>query len=470
MTLAYSRRRDATVSVVLGGWAGVLSLTASRPQGLWMAMLPPLLLALWWVANSATRWVLALLAAAILLPPLPLPGGDTGPHPAVLIAALGLWAGLARLSAWRMRWAFLPASLLFLFFSLAISVPLAGLYSGWEIAAGSLARVALFAISAYVFFYIAWGPGREINTGRLVRVLFWAGLGSAGFACLDFYFQFPAPGRFAPQFVWLPDAVLRRAQGVFYEATTLGCFCVFLLVMIASIAALRLGRELRLPAVWLMLGAAVLLAALSFSFSRSAAASLAIALLALLWMERGRLRTTWKVITRGLGVAFCLTAAIAVVSWLFPNLLPIYFSRLWATGGYLFSSPDMVLAPRLESWSFLLKALAEKPWRSIFGVGYKTLPYSGFLGRPVVADNMYLSMLVETGWGGLAALLLFGIAVLRTTYRLAARGAGFRRLAGLWMFCFWCGQTVQMLSGDILTYWRLLPLYLAVLAAGVREP
>src|SRR5579885_449087 len=470
MTLAYSRRRDATVSVVLGGWAGVLSLTASRPQGLWMAMLPPLLLALWWVANSATRWVLALLAAAILLPPLPLPGGDTGPHPAVLIAALGLWAGLARLSAWRMRWAFLPASLLFLFFSLAISVPLAGLYSGWEIAAGSLARVALFAISAYVFFYIAWGPGREINTGRLVRVLFWAGLGSAGFACLDFYFQFPAPGRFAQQFVWLPDAVLRRAQGVFYEATTLGCFCVFLLVMIASIAALRLGRELRLPAVWLMLGAAVLLAALSFSFSRSAAASLAIALLALLWMERGRLRTTWKVITRGLGVAFCLTAAIAVVSWLFPNLLPIYFSRLWATGGYLFSSPDMVLAPRLESWSFLLKALAEKPWRSIFGVGYKTLPYSGFLGRPVVADNMYLSMLVETGWGGLAALLLFSAAILSTTYRLATRCAGFRRLAGLWMFCFWCGQTVQMLSGDILTYWRLLPLYLAVLAAAVREP
>ena len=41
------------------------------------------------------------------------------------------------------------------------------------------------------------------------------------FACLDFYFQFPAPARFAEQFVWLPGGVYRRAQGLFYEASTL---------------------------------------------------------------------------------------------------------------------------------------------------------------------------------------------------------------------------------------------------------
>jgi hypothetical protein len=37
------------------------------------------------------------------------------------------------------------------------------------------------------------------------------------------------------------------------------------------------------------------------------------------------------------------------------------------------------------------------------------------------------------------------------------------------MFCFWAGQSVQMLSGDLLTYWRVLPVYFFVLALAARE-
>jgi hypothetical protein len=36
------------------------------------------------------------------------------------------------------------------------------------------------------------------------------------------------------------------------------------------------------------------------------------------------------------------------------------------------------------------------------------------------------------------------------------------------MFCFWCGQTAQMLSGDLLTYWRVLPVYFWALGAAIR--
>jgi hypothetical protein len=36
------------------------------------------------------------------------------------------------------------------------------------------------------------------------------------------------------------------------------------------------------------------------------------------------------------------------------------------------------------------------------------------------------------------------------------------------MFCFWLGQCVQMLSADLLTYWRVLPVYFLVLAWAVR--
>jgi hypothetical protein len=36
------------------------------------------------------------------------------------------------------------------------------------------------------------------------------------------------------------------------------------------------------------------------------------------------------------------------------------------------------------------------------------------------------------------------------------------------MLCFWCGEIVQMASGDLLTYWRVLPVYFFVLALAVR--
>jgi hypothetical protein len=36
------------------------------------------------------------------------------------------------------------------------------------------------------------------------------------------------------------------------------------------------------------------------------------------------------------------------------------------------------------------------------------------------------------------------------------------------MLCFWTGQAVQMFSGDLLTYWRVLPVYFFVLALAAR--
>ena len=468
--MAPALRRDLTRGLVLGVGMGLASLAASRPQMLWLALQLLLAALAWWVLTDASRWVLAFLAAVILLPPLPLPWGDAGPHPAILLAALGLLAGAARLSAWQIRLDFVSAALSFFFFALLFSVPLGALYSGWEVGLGSLARVGLFAISLYLFFYLAHGPGRDLQPERLIRLLFRAAVVSAAFACLDFYFQFPAPARFAEQFVWLPSGVLRRAQGVFYEATALGSFCVFFLVMIVSAVALRLWGRLRVGAGWAVAGALVFLAALIFSFSRSAIASLLVALAALGWLERERLRTKVRLARWSLAALALLLGGAAVVTRLWPDFLSTYLLRLRYTGEFLMSAPALILGPRLETWRFLFSYIAEHPWQTFFGVGYKTLPYSRFLGRPVVADNMYLSILVETGWLGLAALLIFNGAVLITSYRWATRAdSDLRRLFGVWIFCFWCGQTVQMLSGDILTYWRLLPLYFSVLALSLRD-
>src|ERR1044071_2664351 len=98
-----------------------------------------------------------------------------------------------------------------------------------SITRASLARVMLFGISVYVYFYTAYGPGAF---GGL-RLVYWVALAAAVFACVDFYFQLPAPAGYGPQFVWLDSGVYRRAQGFFYEASTLGNFCAFFLVMIA---------------------------------------------------------------------------------------------------------------------------------------------------------------------------------------------------------------------------------------------
>ncbi|MBI3665500.1 MAG: hypothetical protein HY236_04625, partial [Acidobacteria bacterium] len=287
-------RHDLVWALLLGGWAGLAALSPRRTGALWLSLPLVLIPLAWWMVSGASRWVLAFLAAAFLLPPLPLPWGDAGPHPALLPAALGLWAGVARLPAWRIRRNFLSASLVVFLLALLLSVPAAVLYSSPAVALGSLARVGLFAVSVYLFFYLADGPGRELAPERLVRLLFWAGTVSAAFACLDFYFQFPALARFAEQFVWLPGGVFRRAQGVFYEASTLGSFCVFLLVMMASIAVLQLGGRLRLSPALLLPAAIVCFVALILSFSRAAMISLVVALLALLWLERKRLQLTVK--------------------------------------------------------------------------------------------------------------------------------------------------------------------------------
>lgn len=469
-----SLRRDLAWALCLGGWAGIVSLGLAarplRPELLAIALPVAFIPAAWWMLCGATRWVTVFLAAVWLLPPLPLPWGDSGPHPAMLVAGLGAWAGLARSKQWRLLRRPVSAALCLLLLALLLSIPLAAFYSGPRLALASLARIALFSISVYLFLYLADGPGRDFRPGQLIRLLFWAGSISAAFACLDFYFQFPAPARFAAQFVWLPGGVFRRAQGLFYEASTLGLLCVFLLVMIASIVVFRFGPRLHLSPGWLLAGGTVLFSALLLSFSRAAVMSLGISLAAMVWVEGRRHGVMPKLGRLAVVIFTCAIGVGAALYWLLPEFLTVSLKRFWYSGVYFLEAPNLILSRRLESWSFLFDYLWRHPWHALFGIGYKTLPYSDFLGRTVVADNMYLSLLIETGVLGLAALLLLHFVVLRFTWRLARRPQqDLRRMLGLWMFCFWVALVVQMLSGDVLTYWRVLPAFFAALALAARE-
>jgi O-antigen ligase len=328
------------------------------------------------------------------------------------------------------------------------------------VAAASMARVLLLGISVYVFLFVRGAP----VPFSIVRVLYWAAVGSAIFACLDFYFQFPAPGGYGPQFIWLDSGVFRRAQGVFYEASTLGNLCACFLDMIA--VALFLPRRDRPVSLFAMLAGGVALAsALVLSYSRASLVNVGVALAVLLWLNRKRVR-----IGRLLMGAGMLGATAGVILFgLFPLFARAYWLRFTQSFAYFFESPNAILSGRVRTWDLLTQYLMAHPWHAILGVGYKTLPYSDFIGQTAIADNTYLSMLLETGIAGLVALLVWNVAAIRASYRAAVSDDSERAFCGSWMLCFWIAQSVQMFSADLLTYWRVMPVYMCVLALAVRR-
>jgi hypothetical protein len=450
-------------TALAGGWAAAVAVVPGLGAKAVLAAPAALVPFAWWTLGRPARWLAAFLGAALLLPPLPIAVGDSGPHPSLLLAAWGLFCGLIWLRDWRFAWSGVNAALLALAAVLTASTAVAAMNSGAEIAAGSLVRVALFAIPVYVFLYTANGPSTGFDPFRATRWLYGAAVAAALFACVDFYYQFPAPAGYGPQFVWLDSGVYRRAQGLFYEASTLGNFCAFFLVMIAvSLSRPRADAPVSRKAM--AAGGTAFFAALVLSFSRGSLVNVMVALAVLTWLNRRRLR----LLRRAPALAACLVA-VAMLTWkIFPAFIQMYWLRLEASAQYLFSSTEGVLSGRVASWRILVDWIAAHPWQLLFGVGYKTLPYSGYLGTTVIADNMYLSLLVETGIGGLAALIWLNVAILRAARREAQSPDARRSFFGAWMLCFWSGQVVQMASGDLLTYWRVLPVYFWVLALAVR--
>lgn len=456
-------QRRFLVPFLLGTWAAAIAVVPTLEMKLALAAPAVLFSVSVWVLEAPARWMLCFFAAAVLLPPLPIAWGDTGPHPSLWFAALGLLCGLLWLSRWKISLSGLNGALLAFLMVLVTSAASAALYSGPVIALGTLIRVGLFAISVYVFFYTAQGPGAVADPFRSIRFLYWAAIASALFACVDFQFQLPAPAGYGAQYLWLDSGVYRRAQGLFYEASTLGNFCAFFLVMIA-VSIARPRGETPVSRKALAAGGTVLLAALVLSYSRSSVLNIVTALAVLGWLNRKRIRLMRVLVILTSGIA----AAALLIGKIFPEFFEAYWQRLSGSAELLTTATEGVFSGRLASWRVLLSWLAAHPWQAWLGIGYKTLPYTTYLGAPVVGDNMYLSMLVETGVIGLVALVWLNVSIIRASLWAARAADPTRAFLGTWILCFWSGQLVQMLSGDLLTFWRVLPLYFWVLALAVR--
>lgn len=456
----------SAVPVLAGGYAAAIAL-APNPSVAWVLAAPLAAVPFaYWATLQRDRWLTLFFAAALLLPPLPLGLGNSGPHPSLVFAILGLAGGVLSFSTWRVRDAPLNRALGIFLLILLGSAAEAMLYSGAAIGLGSLMRVVLFGICVYVFFYAAYGPGTREPQDLFAqaRTLYWIAAASALFACIDFYFQFPTPAGFGAQFIWLQSGVYRRAQGLFYEASTLGNFCAFFLTMIA-VALLAPRGQSPVSRRALLLGGPIFAAALVLSYSRGSLLNALVAVAVLIYCNRNRIRLA-KLFLALTGAA--LVCGIALRA-LLPSFAGAYWMRISTSVEYLFSETEGLLSGRVASWRAVLGFLAEHPWHALFGVGYKTLPYSDYLGRTVITDNMYLSLLAETGIVGLGAMGWLSVQILRSARRASRSPDPQRRFFGSWMFAFWAGEMVQMFTGDLLTYWRVLPVYFWVLAVAVRH-
>jgi O-antigen ligase len=446
----------------IGLWAGAIAIAPTWQ--LRIALLLPAIVCpiLCWTLFSSTFWIRLFMVSAILLPPIAIEVGGSYPHPSILCLLLGLAAGLLRPRFWKNVPASLAIGLAAFLVSLLLSIGFGAIYSGPFVAVGSLIRIVLLFAGPYLLIY-AITEQPQSNPGLTeARFLFAIAFAAATFACFDFYFQFPAPAGFSDQFVWLDEGVFRRAQGLFYEASTLGNYCSFFLLMIA-VALFRPRAERPYSTPVLLGGGVVLAIALVFSYSRASLLNLGTSVMVAAWLRGAKVR-------RGLiFMVVCAAIGIATVNVLFPSFASSYWIRLAASVQYFWSSPEGVLSGRLASWRTLLEFLAREPWSAIFGIGYKTLPYSEYLGKSVIGDNTYLTLLVETGIVGLGSFLFLNYSILRYAWK-AAKSPGVRaQFYGSWIFCFWIGELIQMLSGDLITYWRILPVYFWVLAIAVSE-
>ncbi len=238
-----------------------------------------------------------------------------------------------------------------------------------------------------------------------------------------------------------------RASGGLRDANVFGAF----LVPVAVYATSALERGPRhawylLPAV-IVLGFGILL-----SFSRGAWLNLAVALLVYYTLRAATARSL-RDLSKGMGVGIAL--AILAISALLGALTIPGVAELFAERARLVQYYDVGDSGRFAVWKLLLEAAFQHP----FGIG----PGQSAQVFDAEAHNLYLHVLIETGWLGAIGLLGFLLAGLWRGLRLVLGGASAPA---------WYPAVVASVMGTLIenffvhgTHWRHLYLLLALLWA-----
>src|SRR5579883_2068760 len=132
-----ARLRPYYAGACFGAWSAAIALAPGLSTKLVLAAPAAAIPVIWWTLRLPHRWITLFFASALLLPPLPIAIGDSGPHLCLLFAALGLIAGAVWIHEWRIDFTGPGAPLAALLAVLACSAGMAAFTSGLAPAAGS---------------------------------------------------------------------------------------------------------------------------------------------------------------------------------------------------------------------------------------------------------------------------------------------------------------------------------------------
>jgi len=218
-------------------WASALTLGALM---VWLAVHPVVLLGLiacivlGLFAMKSLRqpllFVTVFLTALILLPPIYWkPIGETPIYVSTLLLPVGLAVLLLRLPDFHSRFDPIARGLIVFLLGTAASLPCGWWLSGAQIGNQSFLRWLMLAQSALIYFLVRGGARRQETRleQALIPVLVVAAALSAAYGIIDFIWPVPYPHPAADEYIWLRTSIVRRAQGVFYEAGNFSNLCAF---------------------------------------------------------------------------------------------------------------------------------------------------------------------------------------------------------------------------------------------------
>lgn len=343
---------------------------------------------------------------------------------------------------------------------LGLSLPFAWWLSGEAMGRQSLLRWLLLAQAALVFAFVRAVARWRVDAAEdwIMPVLLIAAVASGAYGIVDFFWPIPFPHPAADQFIWLESAIVRRAQGVFYEASSFGNCCAIFLV--AASAAYLAGQEraVRTYRICLLLFISIQSLAVFLSFSRSVWASVLVSLVVFTWVS-GMVK-----FKRVRLFVIALVAPLIVVWFYLPELWGYFTGNRIGYFGQILADPNLVSSGRLETWATLFSIMRRYPQYLLFGVGYKTLSFTRLFHQEIITDNGFLNLFVETGLVGLAGFVLFSTAIFKSFWKLSHRTSGVALFWSALILSLWCGQWVQMLATDAYTYWRSMVVLVALTA------
>jgi O-antigen ligase len=412
--------------------------------------------------SRSHRLFYLIIATALIVPPLypSALGGDVPIYISSLFVFMLALMVLARFEIAQLHWDSIGEAAAFLFLALALSLPFAYWFSGLQVGMQSGLR---FLLVLQPWFLYAWicntnGFAKDEQLSTFVRFLLILGAVAATYGIIDFYFPFPFSHPFADQYIYLQGGKIRRAQGLFYEASSFGNMSAFFLTLsLLQLYRFRKGSSLlHLAGVLLLVG--IFFAALFFAYSRGSWANTLVTVGVFLVCQRA-----FQI--RRLAALLILMAALAFLLYqVSPQVVTNFFDWRLANLLEFWNDPSFATSGRWETWDRLITFFADHPWLLVFGIGYKSLPYTDLFGANLIADNGYLSLVFETGIIGLAAFLNLNWVIFRSLHRTSQHQNSTIRCYATFMFAFWCGEMVQMMTGDIFTYWRNVIIYFALIA------